>query len=344
MTVSSTFTSPGTSPGRLLFHLAWGTLALILVACPSAAPGDPPEHLREIGSKLASVGVKGEAARYYERYVEHADIPGEKRAAVGLALAKLQKEDGQLERALGTLYRVEQWAPGSPSAKDAAPLIVELLDRLGKDQAAQSALSSRSQLDPAKSGPKEGAVVATVEGQSFTTGDLDAAIDALPPQLQQQLQQPEQKRQFLQQFVAEELLYRKAQKRGLDKDAEVRRRFDALTRQQVVGRLLEEELASSMKPSESDLRNFYQANIDRFKGADGKTAPFEQVQSQVGQAYLMGRMQELSQKMLQDAASSQDVKLFPEAIGASAAPAPSAPIPSPAGPTAPAPAPAGGTP
>lgn len=362
-------------PRRAIFGATLGLLGLGilslgilgLTACNPAPASDPPDMLREIGSRLASVGVNSEAARYYSQYVENPAVPPDKRAAVGLVLARLLKEDGQLESALAYLYRVEQWAPDSPAAKDAAPLIVEVLDKLGKGQAAETALKSRSQLKdsgpgPSQNGsaPREGAVVARIEGKDLTTADLDAAIAELPPQLQGQLKSPEGKRSFLQQFVAQELLYQKGLKRNLDKEPDVRRQIDALSKQVVVSRLLESEASTQVKPSEQDLRNFYQAHADRFKDKDGKVAPFEQIQGQVGQLYLMSRVQELSQSLLKQALDAQEVQVFPEAIGADVAadhgmskaapgmPSAPAPVPAPAPVLAPAPvpapAPAGGHP
>jgi hypothetical protein len=308
--------------GPLEVALVGGLLLLVNVALwfglnmsRSVSSSESPDPLRTVASKLASVGVKGEAARYYARYLEQADISDANRAQVGLVLARLLKEDGRLEESLGYLYRVEQWAPGSEAAKDAAPLIVEVLERLGLGQAAQTALSSRSRLDQSPaSPPAEGAVVAKIGNEPLTTGDLDRALEGLPPPLQEQLKDPEKRKQFLPQFVAQELLYRKAVKRSLDKDPEVRRQIDAISRQVITSRLLEEELKDKVRADAGDLRNFYQAHADEFKGADGKPAPFEQVQDRVKQAYMMSKLQSLSQELLAQAQAAQEVQLFPEAL------------------------------
>jgi len=282
--------------------------------------GPSPDPLRSVASKLASVGVKGEAARYYEAYLDHADLSNETRAQVGLALAKLLKEEGHLEEALGQLYRVEAWSPRSTAARDASPLIVELLDRLGKDQAAQTALKARTQLGPKpRTAPKTTSpVVARLGLEALTLEDMNHAIDSLPPQIRAQFKTSEQKRAFLPQYVAQRLLYSKAQKRGLDKDPEIRREIEAMQQQLMVARMIEEELKDKVHVGEDDLRNYFEAHKKQFSSSDGKTTSFDQVAPQVQQAFMMSKVQILSQELLSEAQAAQEVQLYPEAVALSA--------------------------
>lgn len=296
-----------------------GLLLALSTACQPSGPGTSPELDRELATRLQSVGVHLEAARYFERYLEHTDAPPEKKAAVALTLARLLKDEGQLERALAWLYRLEQWAPGSPTAKEAAPLIVACLDRLGKSTAAQTALKSRASLsaEASSSGSgEEGALsaLALIDGKPFTQADFDRALETLPKEAQARLSDPAQRRAFLEQLVARELLYGKAVTRGLDKDPQVRQQAEAMLREITISRLLETELKDKVRPAESDLRNFYEAQKERFKGPDGTIPAYEAIQQQVGQAYVMSRVQSLSQEMLQEALAAKEVQLFPEAL------------------------------
>jgi peptidyl-prolyl cis-trans isomerase C len=284
----------------------------------SSSAGPAPDDLRDVASRLASAGVKGEACRYYSQYLEREDVPGQTRAPVAVVTARLLKDEGRYEEALGYLYRVERWAPGSAAAQDAATLIVELLERLGKGRAADAALASRSSLDGAKGAPPPDSteVVAMLGDKPLTQQQFDGFIETMPPRLQQQLSSPEQREEALKQFVAQQLLFDKASKRGLDKLPEVRRQVDAYAQQLAIGQLLQEELKDKVRPGEEDLRNFYQTNIQRFSDKDGKPVPFEQITDAVGEAYLMSRAQGLSAQFLQEAQASKEVKLFPEKLKA----------------------------
>ncbi len=312
--------SKGKYPGILLLvgvALLGAQVALwFALFKPPAAGSEPdPAFWRRIGSKLSSVGVREEAARYYIRYLEHADVPPETRAQVCLAIAQSLKQAGKLEEALGYLYQVEELAPGSNAAREAGALVVEVLDRLGLSQAAQTALSKRSSLDRRESEAADGGpVVARIGDRTITRAELDEAMADLPPQVRAQLQQGENLEAFLSQYVAQELLYDKAVKRGLDKDPAVRRRVEQLRKQMVVNRLIEDQLKDKVQIDEQDLRNYYQAHIDAFTPDGGKAPAFEEVKDKVLQAYLSEKAQSLGQQMLQEALAAQDVQIFPDAL------------------------------
>ena len=315
----------GTQVGILLALglalLAAQVVLWVFVFRPGVGASEPDPGLwRRIGSKLSSVGVGEEAARYYIQYLEHADIPPDARAQVCLAIAQSLKQDGRLEEALGYLYQVEELAPKTRAAKEAGALIVEVLDRLGLSQAAQTALSRRSKLSPeGQDATDAGPVVARIGDRSITRADLDEAMVDLPPQARKQLQQGQNLQAFLSQYVAQELLYEKAVKRGLDKDPRVRRQMDQLRKQLVINRLLEEQLKDKVRADEQDLRNYYQAHLEAFTPDGGDAPAFEVVKDKVLQAYLNDKAQSLGQDLLKEAMAAQEVQIFPEALNAPAA-------------------------
>ncbi len=283
---------------------------------PGAGVSEPePAFWRRIGSKLSSVGVKEEAARYYIRYLDHADVPPDTRAQVCLAIAQSLKQAGKLEEALGYLYQVEELAPHTNAAREAGALVVEVLDRLGLSQAAQTALSKRSSLDHKDTEASDaGPVVAKIGDRIVTRAELDEAMADLPPQVRSQLQQGDALKAFLSQYVAQELLYDKAVKRGLDKDPAVRRQVDQLQKQVVVNRLIEEQLKDKVRADEQDLRNYFQAHIDAFTPKGGKAPAFEDVKDKVIQAYLNDKAQTLGQALLNEAMAAQEVQIYPDAL------------------------------
>ena len=65
-------------------------------------------------------------------------------------------------------------------------------------------------------------VVARIGQDPITLRELDEAIDTLPAWMRETLQDSARKEAFLQQYVAEELLVRKAKKLEMDKDPQVR--------------------------------------------------------------------------------------------------------------------------
>ncbi len=294
--------------------------SLMYIRSQSTGSNENVDDLRTVATKLEAAGVNGEAAEYYERWLERTSAPATARANVGLARARLLESEGRLEEALGQLYLVEILAPASGSAHKAGQRIVAILDRLGLNQAARTALDARTHLSTSPGGhPKEETsdrVVARIEGDPLTLTDFQHFLDSLPAPMRKKDWTREEREQLLTQFVANELMVRRAETRGIEDDPEVRRQLEAFKKQVLVSRLLEEELSSKSPPEESDLRNFYQVHADRFAPADGTPPPFEQVRDEVERLYMLNRLQEASAHILNEAVSARKVELYPEAAGA----------------------------
>jgi len=78
--------------------------------------------------------------------------------------------------------------------------------------------------------------VARIENRTLTMHEIRAKFDSEHPPTEAQIQQ------YLQQWVADELLYREAVRRGLDQSADVNRRAEDMRRQLVVQALLDNEI------------------------------------------------------------------------------------------------------
>lgn len=71
---------------------------------------------------------------------------------------------------------------------------------------------------------------------------------------------------FIQRWLLNELLYREAARRGLDKKEEIEERMADIRRQLAINALLDEEIysKSSLESSEEEIRNYYSANKELF--------------------------------------------------------------------------------
>jgi hypothetical protein len=78
--------------------------------------------------------------------------------------------------------------------------------------------------------------VARIENRTLTMQEIRAKFDPEHPPTEAQTQQ------YLQQWVADELLYREATRRGLDQSPEVSRRVEDMRRQLVIQSLLDSEI------------------------------------------------------------------------------------------------------
>ena len=280
-------TRPAGSPARRTPYVRWTfyllCLCLLLLAgavggmiylgftgayragSPEGATAISGELRRNLAGKLLGAGLPGQAVEQYRLYLAETDLPPERRAKMAYTIGKLLMEQGRYEEALVWLFQVEMLDPKTGLAPEAGSKIVACLERLGRFAQAQYSLEARSALDREDREEIQGHdVVARIGTEPITLRELDEAIDALPAWMQESLADPTRKRAFLEQYVAEELLVRKARKLEMDKDPRVRRMADRAFRQLLVQNVLENEIKEKVKITPDDVELYFQANRGRY--------------------------------------------------------------------------------
>lgn len=253
----------------ILVFLAAGLVAMLFLGDrPSSGAGTQGVHgeaRRDLAGKLLSAGLTGKAIEQYELYLAEADLAADRRAKIAYTLGTLSMEEGDYEDALSWLYQVEMLDPKTELAPEAGSKIVACLERLGRFAQAQYSLDARSGLDKAGRDEFKGdQVVAHIGNDVITMGDLDEAIDTMPEWMRSAVEDPAQKRAFLEQYVAEELIHRKAKRLELDKDPSVRKQAERAMRQLMIQKVLEEEIKAKVKISDDDVDLYYRAHADRY--------------------------------------------------------------------------------
>lgn len=107
------------------------------------------------------------------------------------------------------------------------------------------------------SSTKSGKSLVKMSGEDITEGDL-AFLGDMNPRLKAQLDNPAMKRQLLDKLVEQELLYREALKRGLQRDKETKAKIELYRRVIVASAALDDEIKKESK-------KYYDANQDEFK-------------------------------------------------------------------------------
>ena len=253
----------------ILVFLAAGLVAMLFLgdraSSGAGTQGVRGDGRRDLAGKLLSAGLKGKAIEQYELYLAEADLASDRRAKITYTLGTLCMEEGDYEDALSWLYQVEMLDPKTELAPEVGSKIVACLERLGRFAQAQYSLDARSSLDKAGRDEFKGdEVVARVGNDVITLGELDEAIDALPEWMRSAVEDPAQKRAFLEQYVAEELIYQKAKRLELDKDPSVRKQAERATRQLMIQKVLEDEIKAKVKISDDDVDLYYRAHADRY--------------------------------------------------------------------------------
>lgn len=238
--------------------------ALIAMQLGRQEPTGNADRVRKVASQLKAGGALDQAAELYERYIDDEAQAPDARAKVAYSVGTIYLEQGRYERALRWFYEAEALGAGELQ-QEVGEKIVHSLERLGRVHAARAALAARTQLEPeAVTRPTDDPVVARLGNDEIHASDLQRALDDLPPQVAEQFSQPAQRETFLRKYVADELIWRKAQKLEYDEDPDVRRRLNLLFKQLVIEAFVGKEILGKIEVDPADLKTYHAANRQRY--------------------------------------------------------------------------------
>jgi len=103
--------------------------------------------------------------------------------------------------------------------------------------------------------------LARVNGKAITVGDFETRLSKMPAYYKAIAAQ--RKKDFLDDMISEQLMYKEALKRGLNRDREVRELIEEAKRKILVAKLLENE-GRKTAVSEEKIKEFYEAHKGEF--------------------------------------------------------------------------------
>ncbi len=155
----------------------------------------------------------------------------------------------------------------------------------------------------------DSAVLARVNRSKITAADFKRQLEDLQPQMQQAVaNDPKARKEFLEDLIGIELVLQEARRQGLDKDAEFKKRQEMLKKEmerrvqddaknELFNTLLKKELADKLKtiaePAAQDVRDYYNKNLDKMRGADGKKLAFKDIEPQLKRRMLAEKQRDL---------------------------------------------------
>jgi peptidyl-prolyl cis-trans isomerase C len=302
---------------RILFCI----LLFALISCSKSPQQNlPGDRVREFANVLYNRELYKQAIAEYERYLQDYPLDENEQANVSYTIGNIYFDRVRdYESALAYYLRVRELYPKSPLVDDAGKRIVECLERLERSADAQQALEESAFLDPGQATTKRpGTVIAKIGAREITSGDLDYEMKRLPPYMHAQIKDKSQRLEFLRQYIATELLYDTAKRKGLEKNPEVVEAAFQAKRSLMVQKLLEEEIASKVDFKESDLELYYRANLSRYTQADssGKSRQlsFAEAKSQVTQDYVRDKQQEIYNELVERMMRAESVQIYDDKV------------------------------
>ncbi len=247
-----------------------------------AGQGLSAEQVKDLASKLAQRNLYEQAAVAWQDYLATAGLDGPERARIHFQIGVLLQKAGLPGQAIGHFYRSEAAAKVGELSPQINAHVQECFENLGKFSALRYELMDRTSLNPSQSAG--GKVVAEIGAEKITESQLDALIEEsienqlaamkafmTPEQFNEQkkraLEQsrnPQAKQEFLPGWLAQEILYRQALQEELGEKPEVKRLMHELTRGALSQQLMNEQLASRIHITDTDVQTYYTANKDQY--------------------------------------------------------------------------------
>jgi peptidyl-prolyl cis-trans isomerase C len=221
-------------------------------------------QLQELANKLAAKGLTTVAAGAYERYLDACKPQAREAAYTRMRIGELYLKAHRYEDALAHLYTAE--ALDDSIKEHTGVKIVEALEKLQRPQEARYELKQRTAVEESAGANDDlSPVVARIGEDYIRESDLDALMASLPPELAPMMKQPGVRDTLINQFVIQEMLYRKALREGTDKAPEVRQALDMMTKQIVVQHMLQSQVLDNAAVTEQDLKLYYEAHKNEFE-------------------------------------------------------------------------------
>ena len=294
------------------------------------------EARKQLALKLEKQELNDLAAAEWQDYLTVGRPNADEAAKIWYRIGTLYQADQQYGKALAAYYRSEDFARIPDLSTDISRRIQESLESMGKFASLRDELAERVGVTDTKSdthpSSDRSAVVAEIGPEKITLSDLDHRIEKtigrqlamtspdMPEEVlnrqKESLLKPfsttEQRERFLNQYLAEEILYREARASNLSDDPDVQAEIQEQTRAILAQREIDQAYEKDIKITEGDLKTYYDARIGDYtiparakislilaKDADAA----QQVRSELQEGK---RFEEIAKAESMDAASSEN--------------------------------------
>ncbi|MFZ0390749.1 MAG: hypothetical protein WAN36_09865 [Calditrichia bacterium] len=265
-----------------------------------------------------------QAVAEYQDYLQNYPLEENERANITYTIGNIYFDQlNDYENALAYYLRVRQLYPNSNLQKEVSRKVVESLERLHRSTDARQVIQQSAALDESQKPHFEpGTVVARLGEREITNSDIQREINRLPVYLREQISTREQKREFLQNYIAQELLYESARRKGMEKDPEVRAELEHARKALMAQELLRQEVeaqAGLENYSNADVELYYKANKEKYAEKDEqgnikRIPPFSEVAEQAARDFAQEKQQQAYQQLIQRLMQAEQVRIYDDKI------------------------------
>jgi peptidyl-prolyl cis-trans isomerase C len=296
-------------------------LVLFMSCSGDKGSGVPLEKARSYANALVTHELYGQALDAYRRILNDYTMDDQARANMLYMMGNLYfKQLHDYNNALALYLQVKYVHPDEAIINQINERIVQCLERLRRSADAEQALNEALGGPGERSKAAEGeTVIARIGDRDITGAAIQNLIDQLPENIQSRLEDRGARLQFVKQFLANELIYEAAKRKGLDSNPGVVEGVYQARKALMVQLYLQEELAGQVNVSEDDLALYYKANPDRYTETDDRgnrirLKSLDEVRRQVAEDYVQEKQEKLVQELMQRMLNTKNVEIYEDRI------------------------------
>ena len=295
------------------------------------------EVLEKLALTLEERELYNAAADTWIEYLGTGAAGNEQQARIWYRIGRMREKAGDCERALAAYYRSEETAPLRELEQEISMAAERCLTRLARFAALRAELAGRTTIG-ADDG-KGADVLAEIGSEKITRGALErmieAEVDAQVAQMaaglpEDQVRAQREKildqvmketdiAQWLENLVAEELLFRYAMEEGLHEDAGIVEMSKRMERRLLTSQLLAREYAARVSVTEQEARDWYARNGAQMAAQagveGGRVPPFDEVRDQVLASVRMEKERAVQAAFLERLTEKYDVVIHRSKLG-----------------------------
>lgn len=261
---------------------------------------------QNLASELLDNKLYPQAIAEYDKIIGSGKIDTKKQANLNYIIANIYMDNlNDYQEAASRFIRAKVLSSDDELIKRINKNLVTCFERMGRSLDAQRELDKMTLLEKPEDEKGTRKVVARIGKREITMADLEEEIQKLLPSVSSEFKDKEKKLEFLKQWVANEIFYGAALRKGHDQDKDVIESAFQMKKQLMINKLLKEEIPSDIRVSDSDIKLYYDAHKEDFK--DKK---MDEVRAQIESELIRQRQEEAYMELLSRMMQAQKVKIY----------------------------------
>ncbi len=261
---------------------------------------------QNLASEFLDNKLYQQAIAEYDRIIQSGKIDRKKEANLNYIIANIYLNNlNDYQNAAARFVKARVLSSDDELLEKINRNLVVCFERMGRSLDAQRELDRMTLLEKPSDEKGSQKIVARIGKREMTMADLENEIQRLPPSVSSRFKDRGKKLEFLKQWVANELFYDAALRKGYEQDKEVIEGTFQMKKQLMINKLLKEEIPSEIQISDSEIKLYYDAHKEDFKDRR-----ISEVRAEIETELLRKRQEEAYIRLASQMMEAEKVKIY----------------------------------